>query len=243
MTFKLRKRHNPLPPVQFIPADKLETILHGAPDPDRRGTAPVSAGAIEARRLLAVAKQTYASNEKEKQMPDMQTALSKVINDWEKETTMNDTQTEQAPKQDKRITTGVSHATFDHVKRNPGKTKAVVVRELDEQGFKPTSTTTLLSAMIRQKKIIVDVDGKLRAASDSYTPVKYMPVKRKQKAAPALKQAKIEAVTPQGLAALYVQPTAAPAPKPTTINAQYVMETLNVKEAYELFLALSKMFA
>jgi hypothetical protein len=171
-------------------------------------------------------------------MADMQTAISRIINDWEKEITM---QTEQTTKQDKRVTTGVSQTTFDYVKNNPGKTKAVVISELDAKGFKPASTTTLLSAMIRQKKIIVDINGGLRAAADKYTPVKSIPAKRKQMAAP--RQKPVEHVAPsQGLAALYVPPTRETT-KPTALTAQDVLDTLNVKEAYDLYLALAKMFA
>lgn len=231
MTFKLRKRHNPLPPVPHIPQHKLETLLHGVADPDRRKELPLSEGAIEAKRLLAVAQQAYV-NQQENQMPDMKTALSKVINQW-------DTDTPDAPAYtpDKRTTTGVSHATFEYVRRNPGKTKAVAVRELEAQGYKPTSTVTLLSAMVRQKQIIVDLNGGMRTAADHYVPVKYVPSKKAAKPVlvPAPKQVKEEA--PQGLAALYVQPSA----PPTT--AQQVLETLNVKEAYELYQALAKMFA
>jgi hypothetical protein len=167
-------------------------------------------------------------------MPDMKTALSKVINEWDKDAP-------DAPeyKQDGRTTTGVSQATFEYVRRNPGKTKAVAIRELDAQGYKPTSTTTLISAMVRQKQIIVDTDGGLRTATNHYTPVKYVPSKKAAKPVlvPAPKQVKEEA--PQGLAALYVQPSATPAPT----TAQQVLETLNVKEAYELYQALAKMFA
>jgi hypothetical protein len=246
MTFKLRKRHNPLPPVPFIHPGKLEMLLHGTPDPDRRDKPPLSEGAIEAKRLLAVAQQAYVKQQ-ENQMADMKTALSKVINEWDK-----DAPAPTEYKQDGRTTTGVSQATFEYVRRNPGKTKAVAIRDLELQGYKPTSTTTLLSAMVRQKQILVDTDGKLRTAADHYTPVKYVPsskaakpVKPVKPVKPAPKQVKEEA--PQGLAALYVQPTAEPeraaVPKPTPTTAQQVLETLNVKEAYELFLALAKMFA
>ena len=174
-------------------------------------------------------------------MADMKTALSKVINEWDK-----DAPAPMEYKQDGRTTTGVSQATFEYVRRNPGKTKAVAIRDLEVQGYKPTSTTTLLSAMVRQKQILVDTDGKLRTAADRYTPVKYVPSSKAAKPVkPAPKQVKEEA--PQGLAALYVQPTAEPeraaVPKPTPTTAQQVLETLNVKEAYELFLALAKMFA
>lgn len=181
-------------------------------------------------------------------MPDMKTALSKVISEWEK-----DTPAAPAPaptyKRDGRTTTGVSQATFEYVRSNPGVTKATAIQDLNKQGFKPTSTTTLLSAMVRQKQVIVDTDGGLRTASDHYVPVKYVPSSKAAKPVkpvkPAPKQVKEE--TPQGLAALYVQPTAEPervaAPKPVPTTAQQVLETLNVKEAFALYLALAEMFA
>lgn len=179
-------------------------------------------------------------------MPDMKTALSKVINEWEKDTAP------EAPasteyKKDGRTTTGVSQATFDYVKRNPGKTKAVAVRELEQQGYKPTSTTTLLSSMIRQRHMTLDTNGGLHAAIAHYTPVKHVPSNKPAKPVKAAKPTPVQAkeAAPQGLAALYAQPTPAliPAPEPTHLTAKQVMETLNVKEAYELYLALAKMFA
>lgn len=184
-------------------------------------------------------------------MADMKTALSKVINEWEKDTAPEaPASTEYKP--DGRTTTGVSQATFDYVKRNPGKTKAVAVRELEQQGYKPTSTTTLISAMVRQNQIVIDDKGGLRAIREQYTPVKYIPSKKVKKAMKAAKPAPMQQGkegVEQGLAALYVPPTPAPvqtwvaAPEPTHLTAQQVLSTLNVKEAYELYLALAKMFA
>lgn len=257
MAYKRVKRHNPRPPVQLIRADRLETMLHG----ESLTTRPLSAGAIEARRLLAIAKQTYIPNQKEIQMPDLKTELNKVINGWEKETNMNakhaiqDVPASTEYKKDGRTTTGVSQATFDYVKRNPGKTKAVAIQELEQQGYKPTSTTTLLSSMIRQGHMTLDTNGGLHAAIEHYTPVKYVPSKTPAKPVKVSKPAPVQAKeeSPQGLAALYVQPTPAPvqtwttaptpALEPTHLTAQQVLSTLNVKEAYELYLALAKMFA
>lgn len=241
MTYKLRKRHNPLPPVPFIHPGKLEALLHGVADPDRSKELPLSEGAIEAKRLLAVAQQAYV-NQQEKQMPDMKTALSKVINEWEKDTTPTPAPASTGNKPDGRTTTGVSHATFDYVKRNPGKTKAVAIKELEQQGYKPTSTTTLLSAMVRQKQVTVDRNGGMYITIDKYVPVKNV-TGLKKAAKPAPLQVKEDA--PQGLAALYAQPIPAPVATPvaTPTTAQQVLETLNVKEAYELYLALAKMFA
>ena len=232
-------KHNPKSQARVMAPAKLETLLHGVADPDRRKELPLSEGAIEAKRLLAVAQQAYV-NQQENQMADMKTALSKVISQWD-----TDAPEPTEYKQDGRTTTGVSQATFEYVRRNPGKTKAVAVRELEAQGYKPTSTVTLLSAMVRQKQILVDTDGKLRTAADHYVPVKYIPSKKAAKpvkvAKPAPQQVNEDA--PQGLAALYVPPTPAPAPIAPPTTAQQVLETLNVKEAYELYLALAKMFA
>lgn len=253
MTYYHRGHHNPKhnpksQAKQLLPV-KLEILLHGKPDTDRRELPPLSAGAIEAKRLLEVAKQAYV-NQQENQMADMKTALSKVINEW-------DNATPDAPaatpiKKDGRITTGVSQATFDFIKNNPGKTKAVAIRELEEQGYKPTSTTTLISAMVRQGQVVVDDSGHLTAKRGYYTPVKYIPSKKTAKAAKVAKPAPMQQVreeTPQGLAALYVQPTPAPvqttAPAPTTapmMTAKQVLETLSVKEAFALYRELQSMF-
>lgn len=235
-------KHNPKSQARVMAPAKLEVLLHGVPDPDRRKELPLSEGAIEAKRLLAVAQQAYV-NQQENQMADMKTALSKVISQWDTDAPDAPAPTEYKP--DKRTTTGVSQATFDYVKRNPGKTKAVAIKELEQQGYKPTSTTTLLSSMIRQGHITLDAKGGLSAAIEHYTPVKYVPNDRVAKpvkvAKPARQQVNEDA--PQGLAALYVPPTPAPAPIAPPTTAQQVLETLNVKEAYELYLALAKMFA
>jgi hypothetical protein len=211
-------------------------LLHGVADPDRREPPPLSAGALEARRILAETQQAYV-NQQEKKMGDMQTALSKVISDWEADTPDNIATTE--PKQDKRVTTGVSQATFDYVRGNPGIAKATAIHDLQKQGYKSTSTTTLLSAMIRQKQIIVDTNGGMRTATDHYTPVQYVANKER-----APRQAKVDS-TPQGLAALYAQPTPVPETTPVPpppLTAQKVLETLNVKEAFALYRELQKMF-
>lgn len=163
-------------------------------------------------------------------MPDMQTALSKVINSWEQEV-----DAANAP----QVTTGVSQATHQYVKDNPGTTKSEAIKELDKLGYKPTSTTTLLSAMIRTKQITVNVNGGMYIVHEHYKPIQA----NKKKPAPKEKVIKpLEQA--QGIAALGVQATPAPTPTApsTKLTAKQVLETLNVQEAYELYKELDKMF-
>jgi hypothetical protein len=88
-------------------------------------------------------------------MTDIQTALTQAINEWEGVA---------AP-------VSVSQATFDYIRDNPGKSKSVVIRELEARGFKPTSTTTLISAMLRQKLVKIDADKRLTTLVKSYAPI------------------------------------------------------------------------
>ena len=171
-------------------------------------------------------------------MPDMKTALSKVINEWEKEE-----KTMSTPQPTTTITVGVSQATYQYVKDHPGTTKAKAIEALDDKGFKPTSTTTLLSSMIRSGQIVVDSHGGMRVTLDRYTPIKTQAKavpkeKPKAKPIPALREAM------QGIAALGVQATPAPTleTRGTKLTAKQVLETLNVQEAYELYKELDKMF-
>ena len=120
-------------------------------------------------------------------MADIQTALSQAINEWEQAVDAQITPANQAPM-------GVSQATFEFIMNNPGKFKRVVIRELEAQGYKPSSTTTLISAMVRQNKVHMDIDKRLTAIAKSYTPVQ----------ARSKQQAKTKPVNPvkQGIAAL-----------------------------------------
>jgi len=157
-------------------------------------------------------------------MPDMQTALSKVISSWEQEV-----DAANAP----QVTTGVSQATHQYVKENPGITKSEAIKELKKLGYKPSSTTTLLSAMIRNKQITLSVNGGMHIANEHYTPIRT----KVEKAKPKVTQMPAEQA--RGIAALSIPTTQA---TPTRLTAKQVLETLNVQEAYELYKELDKMF-
>jgi len=121
----------------------------------------------------------------------------------------------------------VSEATFNAVRDNPGLTKPKICAVLEQQGYKPASTTSLISAMLRYG-IVVEDNGGLRAIGDTYrTRVAFNP-RLKQKGAKV--KAKVEA----------------PAPRTTIITTNFdvnnIIKNLTIYQAKELRDALNNLF-
>jgi hypothetical protein len=87
----------------------------------------------------------------------------------------------------------ICEATFNMVRDNPGKTKAQIVELLEKQGHKPTSTTSMLSIMIRYGIIIQEEDKVLRAVGNKYKPRTEFNPRLKQKLGPKPKRKVTEA--------------------------------------------------
>ena len=68
------------------------------------------------------------------------------------------------------MTTSVSETTFNMVRDNPGKTKNAIADLLTAQGYKVTSTTSLLSSMVRYGIVIQAEDKTLTAVGTTYKP-------------------------------------------------------------------------
>ena len=123
--------------------------------------------------------------------------------------------------------TPVSEATFNAVRDNPGLTRAQICVVLDTQGYKPASTTSLISVMLGYG-IVVEEDGKLRAIGDTYKPRVAFNPRLKQKLGPK------------------VAPQAAPAPRTTIITTNFdvdsIIKNLTIYQAKELRDALNNLF-
>lgn len=113
-------------------------------------------------------------------MPDMQTALSKILNEWDKpieeiNQPENQMETTQAPTEGKtlfRTTNNVTRATFNFIRDNPGHTRRGVIDKLETFGYKEGSTTSLITQMLNQRLIRKDENGGLHANFPEYTPLK-----------------------------------------------------------------------
>lgn len=122
-------------------------------------------------------------------MPDLQSELSKVLNEWS-EPEVN-TQPKKSGRPAFQETTGTSRATSDYIRLNPGKTRLEIVNDLVSKGYKRATVYSLLVIMKRQN-LITDDGGRLTANYTEYTPPKPMVTWRKLEAKNAKAQAKAD---------------------------------------------------
>ena len=114
-------------------------------------------------------------------MPDLKTALQSAflkneINQWDQEENqrMNHKQT-ISPKTGKAvfgITNNVARECFASVKNNPGLTPTQHNALLTKRGFKESSTTSILSQLVRQGQVRKDEDRRLFTTVSEYQPLK-----------------------------------------------------------------------
>lgn len=114
-------------------------------------------------------------------MPDLKTALQSAflkneINQWDQEENqrMNHKQT-ISPKTGKAvfgITNNVARECFASVKNNPGLTSTQHNALLTKRGFKESSTTSILSQLVRQGQVRKDEDRRLFTTVSEYQPLK-----------------------------------------------------------------------
>ena len=152
-------------------------------------------------------------------MPDIQTALSKVLDAWEKDEEITQPPENQVQNQPKdhlfKTTNNVTRATFNTVRDNPGHTRKEVLALLDDQGYKQTSTHSILSQMIKQRLVRMEDDGKLYANFKEYVPLS----STSKGKAKHVKKAKPKAA-----------PAPAPAPKPEVKAAPQPQATQDKQE-------------
>ena len=155
-------------------------------------------------------------------MPDIQSEMSKVLNEWNKpETTMTN------------ITNNVTRATFNKVAENPGSTRAEIVNMLLADGYKDASTTSLLTQMLARGNIR-SINGKLFTNQNEYKPMKrIIPTKHRVKKPEPV----VVVETP-------VEPVAVAAVKPVevSLDADTLLNNLSIKQARALYDELKKIF-
>jgi hypothetical protein len=141
-------------------------------------------------------------------MPDIKTALqqalSKTANTWAADdeahqkiapvpvTPPKDT---AVPKKYFQTTNNVTRATFDHVHKNPGKTRKEIVTALESQGYKRASTTSLLGQFLRSGAMVERGDILFTTRSD-YTPLKSTIRKKVAAVKPQVKVAGLASIAP-----------------------------------------------
>ena len=158
-------------------------------------------------------------------MPDMQSELAKVINQWET----------PVPVHNFKPTNNASRATFNYVRDNPGIARIAAIDNLRKQGYKDTSTSSLLSQMVRQG-MIKDSNGGLYTVQPEYTPIKPRLLRAAKKRA-YTKSKPVKMSKPEA-------PTFAKAAPPAAdgFNAEQFVGQLSVKQAKDIYDYLKTIF-
>ena len=193
-------------------------------------------------------------------MPDIKTALqqalAKTANTWaaddEAHQKIEPVKTEtpkeiDMPKQYFQATNNVTRATFDYVYQNPGKLRKEVLNALQDQGYKRSSTTSLIGQFVKSGAFVERGTHRLLfATSSQYTPLKT--VRRKKAATPVAKAvkpvAKPEAAPAQRK---YVEITSKRTgevinPRKEEWTVDSVIGNLNVRQAMAVYAELRGIF-
>ena len=157
-------------------------------------------------------------------MPTLQEEMSKVLNEWDKP----EPQPTEAPAMNNNlfnITNNVTRITFDYVKANPGLTATQVGKALEPQGYKSSSVSSIMAAMVRNG--LCRKEGfKYFVTAKEYIPLKPSRVLKKEVAVKDLAPAVQKQVHKER----------------TTITVQSIVENMTMREARELYVELGKYF-
>jgi hypothetical protein len=171
-------------------------------------------------------------------MPDIKTALSTALTEWEQDDKQQEKQMQKTPYVPHfKVTNNVTRATFDHVKDNPHQSCKTICATLEKRGYKSSSIGSLLTQFVKNGLCVRDANGNYTAIAYEYTPIKIRKqVKVKQvKAKQVIEKAK--ATRGQGIAALGAQPIVK-----TAWDADTIINNIGLKQARALYDELKKIF-
>jgi hypothetical protein len=173
-------------------------------------------------------------------MPDIATALQKVLNDWEPPT---ETPTPTPTKAYFSVTNNVTRTTFDYVRDNPGKTRIEVAKALEKQGFKNSSVTSLLGQMLKQG-MMRESAHLLYTTTNEYTPIKSSKIRKAMAAKPQEQQRKkVVLINKRTGEVVGAAPKVEPTPQINSAwDAEVMLNNLSIKQARALYDELRKIF-
>ena len=173
-------------------------------------------------------------------MPDIKTALSSALKEWDKPNTINNTEEKQMDSRSNmpqtfKITNNIARMTFEYVRDNPGLKAKEVGRHFGSLGLKPHSAVAMMSASV--------ANGIMRRDEDSryYTTIpEYRPLKKIVRTPRGTHKQKPKPPTPQqGIKALLAEPTRRVEPELTN---DYILSKLDVRQALSLYRELINIF-
>jgi len=185
-------------------------------------------------------------------MPDIKTALSSVLSQWEQDEKKQITQQQEKPMGAKlfRTTNNVTRETFNYIKNNPNKTTPEVCKALVQRGFKESSVHSICAQLSKQGQVIKDGHTKrMVAIGNEYKPLKSASKFKSSNASKTTLKVVKRKDVPQdaGLAAIAPVQEKVDTSRSTIVlnrnwTAQGVVEKLSVVQARELYDLLKQIF-
>lgn len=163
-------------------------------------------------------------------MPDIKTALSGILSEWELDNQQQENQVETKPFFS--VTNNVTRATFDYIKDNPKSAFGEISKALEKRGYKPSSVGSLLTQFVKKGLCTRDNMNNYSVAVPEYVPMK---ATKKLKAAQVIQKAK--ATRGEGIAALSPQPIVK-----TAWDVETVINNIGLKQAHVLYVELHTYF-
>jgi len=157
-------------------------------------------------------------------MPDIQTEMTKLLNEWNKaEPTIT-----QSVSPNRLITNNVTRITFNFIRDNPGVSSREAVKRLESQGFKPSSTSSLITRFLRGKLVRMENDG-LFATTNEYRSVFKATQSKPKLVAKVVKPASVAQVASVHAA-------------PATFDPKHILNSLSLYQARDLYVELKSLF-
>ena len=161
-------------------------------------------------------------------MPDIKTALTGILSEWELDNQQQEKQVKHIPHF--KVTNNVTRATFDYVKNNPRQSCKTICKALEKQGYKPSSIGSLLTQFVKNGLCARDANSNYTTIANEYSPIK---ASKKLKTDQVIHKAKT--TRGEGIAAL--------SPQPTWVKRETdIINSLSVMQARTLYDALKKIF-
>ena len=165
-------------------------------------------------------------------MPDIKTALTGILSEWELDNQQQEKQVKHIPHL--KVTNNVTRATFDYVKNNPRQSCKTICKALEKQGYKPSSIGSLLTQFVKNGLCVKDANGNYTTIANEYSPVK---ASKRLKTNQVIQKAKT--TRGEGIAALSPQPKYIPV---NDWNVQAVLNDMSIVQARAMYDELKKIF-
>jgi len=180
-------------------------------------------------------------------MPDIKTALTQALKEWEPEQESNteDKQMQTTAPKDTgfKIQNNVSRKSYEYVVANPGVKPSEITAWAKKNGFNPDSAYAIASNSVRMGTMKRDANGGFVALLREYTPIKN--TKKKKNVTGVIPSA--PKATQPTKPANPTKPTQAVLAEPEAVatlrlTAKYVVDNIGIGEAKALYTALKQIF-